>query len=86
METAQNDTAQQPGHADLDKQTTDALCDDISSRRKQTVRMRKPPAAAAEKTAACQCCDTEGIKTSTMTKIDSGQLLCRQCLADLKGS
>jgi hypothetical protein len=85
METAQNNTAQQPGHADLAKQTIDALCDDISSKRKQTVRLRKPP-AAAEKTATCQCCDTEGIKTSTMTKIDSGQLLCQQCLADLRGA
>jgi hypothetical protein len=85
METAQNNTDQQPSHADLDKQTIDALCGDISSRREQTVRLRKPP-AAAEKTATCQCCDTEGIKMSNMTEIDSGQLLCRECLADLKGA
>ncbi len=85
METTQNNAAQQPGHADLAKQTIDALCDDISSKRKQTVRLRKPP-ANTEKTATCQCCDTEGIKRSAMTKIDSGQLLCQQCLADLKGS
>ena len=85
METTQNNAAQQPGHADLAKQTIDALCDDISSKRKQTVRLRKPP-AAAEKTATCQCCDTEGIEMNTMTKIDSDQLLCPQCLADLRGS
>ena len=85
METAQNNTDRQPSHADLDKQTIDALCGDISSKREQTVRLRKPP-AAAEKTATCQCCDTEGIKISNLAEINSGQLLCQQCLADLKGA
>ena len=86
MEIAQNNTTQQPRPADLARQAINALCGDISSRRKQTVRLRKPPAAGAEKTATCQCCDTEGVKMSNLTKIDSGQLLCRQCLTDLRGA
>ncbi|MHC4543961.1 MAG: hypothetical protein ACYTDW_05065 [Planctomycetota bacterium] len=36
------------------------------------------------KTATCQCCDNEGIGAINLVKIDSGQLLCPDCLKSLR--
>ncbi|MHC4111449.1 MAG: hypothetical protein ACYSUY_10255 [Planctomycetota bacterium] len=36
------------------------------------------------KTATCQCCDSEGIEATYLYKIDSGQLLCPDCLKSLR--
>jgi hypothetical protein len=36
------------------------------------------------KTATCQCCDSEGIPAIYLVKIDSGQLLCPDCLKSLR--
>ena len=82
MEIANNNSVQQSRPADLAKQAMDAICANVYRDRKETESSRKGP--AAEKTATCQCCDTEGIEMSIMTKIDSGQFLCPQCLTDLR--
>jgi len=83
MEIADNNSTPQPRPADLARQAIDAICGDVSNNRQKTSSSRKPP-ATAEKTATCQCCDTENLEMSIMTKIDSGQLLCPQCLIDLR--
>ena len=36
------------------------------------------------KTATCQCCDKEGVPVIDLVKIDSGQLLCPDCLKSLR--
>ena len=38
------------------------------------------------KTATCQCCDNEGIGAIYLVKIDSGQLLCPDCLKSLRNA
>lgn len=38
------------------------------------------------KTATCQCCDSEGIPAINLVKIDSGQLLCPDCLKSLRNA
>ncbi len=41
---------------------------------------------AAIPTGTCECCDRDDIKKSELVKINSGQLLCPQCLLTLKSS
>ncbi len=38
------------------------------------------------KTATCQCCGNEGIGATYLYKIDSGQLLCPDCLKSLRNA
>lgn len=38
------------------------------------------------KTAICQCCGNEGIRAICLFKIDSGQLLCPDCLKSLRNA
>jgi len=38
-----------------------------------------------EKTGTCECCDRNDIPESDLSKIDSGQLLCTDCLKMLRG-
>jgi hypothetical protein len=37
------------------------------------------------RTATCECCGTEDIPENELVRIDSGQLLCPDCLRQLKG-
>lgn len=39
----------------------------------------------AKKTAACDCCGKAGIPEDELSRIDSGQLLCSDCLRALRG-
>ena len=38
-----------------------------------------------EKTGTCECCDRNDVPESNLSKIDSGQLLCSDCLKMLRG-
>ena len=38
-----------------------------------------------EKTGTCECCDRNDVPESDLSKIDSGQLLCTDCLRMLRG-
>jgi len=37
-----------------------------------------------EETILCECCETSGVPAASATRIDSGQLLCPDCLAALQ--
>jgi len=42
-------------------------------------------AAALARNAVCECCSRNHLLASEVSRIDSGQLLCRSCLAELRG-
>jgi len=41
--------------------------------------------AALARNAVCECCSRNHLLASEVSRIDSGQLLCRECLAELRG-
>jgi uncharacterized protein YbaP (TraB family) len=41
--------------------------------------------SSAKKTAACDCCGKAEIPEDELSRIDSGQLLCSDCLRALRG-
>ena len=51
----------------------------------QTITLAKLDGIST-KTAICQCCGNEGIRAICLFKIDSGQLLCPDCLKSLRNA
>ena len=52
----------------------------------QIKREKDVPAKTEIETAVCQCCERTDVKMEQLVKIDSGQLLCSDCLNELRQS
>ncbi len=56
---------------------------EIQARAEAEAKLRDLTSRAAE-TTVCECCGAPGIPTPSVKRIDSGQLLCPNCLAALR--
>ncbi len=68
-----------------DKRAAEEKARAESQKRAEAEAKLEEALSSARKTAACDCCGKAEIPEDELSRIDSGQLLCPECLRALRG-